>query len=339
MPVPEVHADDVLVRVRACGICGSDVHGYDGSSGRRIPPLVMGHEAAGIIEQVGAGVKNFGRGDRVTFDSTVSCGRCEFCRRGERNLCDNRMVLGVSCADYRRHGAFAEYVSVPSRILYRLPDALPFEHAAVVEALSVAVHAVGRGQMGVRWGSDGGRTPDTPYPPVVVIGCGMIGLLVIQVLRAQGFQNVIAVDVDEARRTLAARLGAACTIDGTDDVPAAVRAATAEKGADLVFEAVGRPETFLAAARSARKGGTVVLIGNVAPRVELPLQEIVTREVSLLGSCASSGEYPACLDLLARGAVDVAPLISVTAPLEEGPVWFERLHKGGGKLMKVILRP
>jgi L-iditol 2-dehydrogenase len=333
MPIPEIHADDVLVRVRACGVCGSDVHGYDGSSGRRIPPLVMGHEAAGVIERVGAGVTGFGRGDRVTFDSTVSCGRCDFCRRGEVNLCDNRMVLGVSCADYRRHGAFAEYVSIPAHILYRLPDALPFEHAAVIEALAVAVHAVGRGQMGVRRGSDPHLTP------VVVIGCGMIGLLVIQVLRAQGFHDVIAVDVDENRRALAARLGAALTLDGKDsDVPAAVLAATG-KGADLAFEVVGRAETVLAAARSVRKGGAVVLIGNLAPRVELPLQEVVTRELSLLGSCASSGEYPACIDLLARGAVDVAPLISVTAPLEEGPIWFERLHQGGGDLMKVILRP
>jgi L-iditol 2-dehydrogenase len=330
MPVPEIHADDVLVRVRACGVCGSDVHGYDGSSGRRIPPLVMGHEAAGVIEQVGAGVADFARGDRVTFDSTVSCGRCEFCRRGEVNLCDNRMVLGVSCADYRRHGAFAEYVSVPSRILYRLPDALPFEHAAVIEALSVAVHAVGRSQT---------RRQAGRQTPVVVIGCGMIGLLVIQVLRAGGFQHVIAVDVDEERRALAARLGAAHTVDGRDDVPAFIRAATGGKGADLAFEVVGRAETFLTATRSVRKGGTVTLVGNLAPRVEMPLQEIVTRELSLLGSCASSGEYPACIDLVARGAVDVAPLISVTAPLEEGPIWFERLHKGGGNLMKVILRP
>ena len=337
MPMPEIQAEDVLVRVRACGVCGSDVHGYDGSSGRRIPPLVMGHEAAGVVERVGAGVKGFGRGDRVTFDSTVSCGRCEFCRRGELNLCDNRMVLGVSCGDYRRHGAFAEYVSIPSRIVYRLPDALPFEHAAVIEALAVAVHAVGRsrqGQTGV------GPTSDASLTPVVVIGCGMIGLLVIQVLRAEGFRNVIAVDVDQSRRTLAARLGAGRTIDGNDpDVPAAVRATTGGTGADLAFEVVGRAETVLAATRSVRKGGTVTLIGNLAPRVEMPLQEIVTRELSLLGSCASSGEYPACIDLLARGEVDVAPLISVTAPLEDGPLWFERLHTGGGDLMKVILQP
>src|SRR5882762_7593397 len=124
LPQPEIGPGDVLVRVRACGICGSDIHGYDGSTGRRIPPLVMGHEAAGEIAQVGAAVRNFRAGDRVTFDSTVSCGRCDYCARGRINLCDNRMVLGVSCGEYRRHGAFAEYVAVPARILYPLPPSL-----------------------------------------------------------------------------------------------------------------------------------------------------------------------------------------------------------------------
>src|ERR1051325_3745349 len=142
MPVPEIRDDDLLIRVRACGICGSDIHGYDGSSGRRIPPLVMGHEAAGMVAEIGSGVAGFREGDRVTFDSTVYCGQCFFCRRGDINLCDNRQVLGVSCGDYRRHGAFAEYVAVPARIAYHLPDALSFEHAAMLEAVSVAVHAV-----------------------------------------------------------------------------------------------------------------------------------------------------------------------------------------------------
>lgn len=327
MPCPEIGADDVLVRVRACGVCGSDVHGYDGSTGRRVPPLIMGHEAAGVIERVGAQVADFGAGDRVTFDSTISCGRCVYCRRGEVNLCDDRMVLGVSCADYRRHGAFAEYVSVPARILYRLPDALPFEHAAVIEALSVAVHAVG-------------RQPPTSTDRVLVIGCGMIGLLVIQVLRERGVTGILAVDVDEQRRTLALGLGAAQTLDGRDpDLVQTVRALTEGRGVDLTIEAVGRTETVDAAIRSVRKGGTVTLIGNLSPKIDLPLQEVVTRELSLLGSCASSGEYPACIDLMASGRVSIAPLISVTAPLEEGPEWFARLHRGDGRLMKVILRP
>ena len=144
MAIPALEPENVLVRVRACGICGSDVHGMDGSSGRRIPPIVMGHEAAGEIAEIGSGVSDWQTGDRVTFDSTVYCGECWFCKRGKVNLCDNRRVLGVSCADYRRHGAFAEYVSVPQRILYRLPDNLAFEQAAMVEAVSVAVHAVKR---------------------------------------------------------------------------------------------------------------------------------------------------------------------------------------------------
>jgi L-iditol 2-dehydrogenase len=138
MPVPVPAAGEILVRVRACGICGSDVHGLDGSTGRRIPPLVMGHEAAGEVAAIGAGVSDLAPGDRVTFDSTIFCGRCFFCLRGEVNLCDNREVLGVSPGPYRRHGAFAEFVAVPRRIVYRLPDTLSFERAALIEAVAFA---------------------------------------------------------------------------------------------------------------------------------------------------------------------------------------------------------
>src|SRR5450755_3304756 len=139
---PSAALGEVLIRVAACGICGSDVHGYDGSSGRRIPPIVMGHEAAGTIAALGEGVAGFAVGDRVTFDSTVYCGQCRYCRRGEVNLCDNRQVLGVSCGDYRRAGAFAEFVAVPARIVHRLPDQLSFPEAAMLEAVAVALHGV-----------------------------------------------------------------------------------------------------------------------------------------------------------------------------------------------------
>jgi L-iditol 2-dehydrogenase len=327
MPVPDVGDDEVLVRVRACGICGSDIHGYDGSTGRRIPPLVMGHEAAGVIERVGSAVESFKAGDRVTFDSTVSCGKCRFCREGQINLCDNRTVLGVSCGDYRRHGAFAEYVSVPARILYKLPDNLPFERAALIEAVSIAVHAVGR------------HVP-TPEDTVVVVGSGMIGVLVIQVLKDSGCRNIIAVDVDNDKLALAMRLGAVRGLNPKEgDVPTAVRAVTHGNGADVSFEVVGHSDTVLTAIRSLRKGGTVVLIGNLSPKVELPLQEVVSREISVLGSCASSGEYPRCIDLLARGSIDVDPLVSLKASLEEAPGLFERLYRGDKDLMKVILQP
>ena len=316
MDVPAVGDDDVLVRVRACGICGSDIHGYTGGTGRRIPPLVMGHEASGVIERAGASVHDFAPGDRVTFDSTVYCGRCDFCRRGDVNLCDARMVLGVSCGEYRRHGAFAEYVSVPARILHRLPEGMPFEHAALVEALAVAVHAVGR------------RVP-AAHERVVVIGCGMIGLLTIQALRARGCTAIAAVDLDARRRALASRLGAAQLL--TD--------IAAVHDVDHAFEVVGHAQTVAAAVRCVRKGGAVTLVGNLSPEIPLPLQVVVSREITLYGSCASSGEYPDAIRLMASGEVNVEPLISARAPLAEGAQWFERLHRADEGLMKVVLVP
>lgn len=326
-PQPEAAPDEVLIRVEACGVCGSDVHGFDGSTGRRIPPIVMGHEAAGVVERTGSSVRGLRAGDRVTFDSMVYCGECRFCRRGEVNLCDNRRVLGVSCGEYRRHGAFAEYVAVPERITYKLPDEVPFEHAAMVEPVSISVHALA-------------LTPVRLGDTAVVVGTGMVGLLVVQAAKLAGCSRVIAVDTDDARLALAAKLGASDALNpNTTDVPAAVRDLTAGAGADVAFEVVGASQPVETAIASVRKGGAVTLVGNFSPTVQLPLQSVVTRQVKLIGSCGSAGEYPACLDLLARCAIQVQPLISAVAPLAEGPSWFERLYAGEPGLMKVILRP
>lgn len=327
MPIPEIGPTDILVQVRACGICGSDIHGYDGSTGRRIPPLVMGHEAAGIVAKVGSEVKQFAVGDRVTFDSMVSCGQCHFCRRGEANLCDNRRVLGVSCGDYRRHGAFAEFISVPERIVFKLPDSIPFEHAALIEAISVAVHAVN-------------RTPMKLGESAVVVGSGMIGLLVIQALKVAGCDQVIAVDLDDQKLSVAKELGASATLNPKrDDVVAKVRAMTGGRGADIAMEVVGATPTVKTAIESVRKGGKVTLVGNLAPQIDLPLQSVVTREVTLYGTCGCNGEYPECISLLERGLINVEPLISAKIPLEDGPAMFDRLYKGEPGLMKVIIQP
>lgn len=326
-PIPEHGENEVLIRVKACGICGSDVHGFDGSSGRRIPPLIMGHEAAGIIESCGSGVIGFAIGDRVTFDSTVYCGECDYCKKGQVNLCDHRMVLGVSCGEYRRHGAFAEFVTAPAHILYQLPAGFPFEHAAMIEAVSVAVHAVG-------------RITIAPEDTCLVVGAGMIGLLVVQALRAAGCQEVIVVDIDEGRLELARRLGATDTFNSKDkDVEEEVLAQTQGRGVTSSFEVVGATATVQTAINTVRKGGSVVLVGNLAPEVDLPLQAVVTRELSLLGTCASAGEYPQCIELMSNGSIQVDPLISATVSLEEGPSWFERLYKREPGLMKVILQP
>src|SRR5215472_12155348 len=261
LPTPAIGPDEVLIRVAACGICGSDVHGYDGGSGRRIPPIVMGHEAAGLVTAIGAGVTRFKAGDRVTFDSTVYCGECVFCRRGEVNLCDKREVIGVSCGDYRRHGAFAEYIAVPERIIYHLPESMSFPEAAMLEAVSVALHAVH-------------VTGDIKGQTALVIGAGMIGLLTLQAARAAGASRVMIADIDETRLSLASSLGN----DGVFNLSGAeltqeILKQTGGVGADVVLEAVGRNETIATAIDSVRKGGTVTLIGNITPEVELPLQK------------------------------------------------------------------
>jgi L-iditol 2-dehydrogenase len=327
VPEPTIGPDEVLIQVKACGICGSDVHGMDGSTGRRVPPIIMGHEASGIIIQIGRDVRDWHAGDRVTFDSTVSCGHCHFCRQGRFNLCDRRRVLGVSCAEFRCDGAFAEYVAVPQQILYRLPDALSFERAAMVEPVSVAVHAVSRLPV---------RLNDT----AVVVGTGMIGLFVVQVLRSAGCGRIIAVDLDPNKLEMACRLGADQGLSPNQcDVAAELHRQTSGRGADLALEVVGIPATVSLAMACLRKGGSLGLVGNLSPTVELPLQAVVTRELTLYGSYASSGEYPACLDLIARGAVDVDAMLSAVAPLAEGASWFRRLYEGQERLMKVVLVP
>ena len=327
-PDPKLRGpDDVLVRVRAAAICGSDVHGMDGSTGRRIPPVVMGHEAAGEIVEASSGVKDFAPGDRVTFDSTEYCGECYYCRRGEVNLCENRRVLGVSCAEYRRDGAFAEYIVLPRRILYRIPEGLDFVGASIAEPAAVAAHAAA-------------ITPIAMGDTMAVVGAGLIGLLLIQILRAHSPAAIIALETDPGRRAAALAAGASAALDpAAPETPAAIRDLSAGRGVDRCFEAVGATAPIATAIAATRKGGSVTLIGNVSPKVEIPLQSVVTRQIALLGSCATAGEYPLVLDLLAKGAIDARSIVSAVAPLSEGASWFSRLYAREKGLLKVVLEP
>jgi len=327
VPEPSIGPGEVLVRVKACGICGSDVHGMDGSSGRRIPPIIMGHEASGVISSVGEGISDWVSGDRVTFDSMIYCGKCSFCRRGQTNLCDSRRVVGVSCPEYRQHGAMAEFIALPANGLHTMPASISHVQAAMVEPAAVALHAVG-------------RPPVRLNDSAVVIGSGLIGLLIIQALRLAGCGRIVAVDLNPSRLEVACRMGADVGLESAGiDVPARVLEMTSGRGADLVFEAVGLSETLQMATLSVRKGGALVLVGNIASKTDFLLQDVVTRELTLYGSCVSSGEYATCLDMLERGSLDVDSLISVVAPLSEGASWFDRLREDQSDLLKVILEP
>jgi L-iditol 2-dehydrogenase len=245
-PDPEIGTDDVLIRVKACGICGSDVHGSTGKTGRRIPPLIMGHEAAGIVEDTGTNVKDFQNGDRVCFDSTVYCNSCENCRAGFFNRCESRQVLGVSTPEFKRHGAFAEYVAVPSWIVSKIPDKLSFTHAALLEPVSIGVHAANRAPL---------LTNDT----VVVIGAGTIGLFILQAARLRGAGKVFISDINEFRLDVAGKLGADEVINPEkSNLKEIVLKNTKNKGVDVAFEAVGFAGTFQDAVSVTKRGGHLI---------------------------------------------------------------------------------
>lgn len=325
-PIPEIEDDEVLVRVKACGICGSDVHGMDGSTGRRIPPIIMGHEASGIIETVGANVISWKPGDPVTFDSTIYPLNDWYTLHGKYNLSDNRKVLGVSPGEYRKHGAFAEYVSVPQHILYRIPDSVSFEHAAMVEPVAVALHAVSLS--GISLG-------DT----AVVVGVGMIGIFIVKLLKLSGIK-IIAIDLDDTKLEQAKQSGADFIINAqSEDLEKIVKNVCNGRGADYAFEAVGISATVSTAITSVRKGGTLVLVGNLSPNIEFPLQKVVTQELKIQGSCAINGEYEKVLQLMEQKLIHVDDQISAIAPLHEGAVWFNRLKNKEKGLNKILLVP
>jgi len=324
---PRPQEDEVLVRVKACAICGSDVHGLDDSTGRRHPPIVMGHEASGTVEQTGGAAGDFQPGDRVVFNSTLFCGKCHYCRRGLQNMCVNGKVFGVSSDSYRLQGAMAEYIAVPGRILYRLPEEVSFEQAALVEPVSIAVHAIG---------SAGIKLDDV----AVVFGAGTIGILLVKLLRLSSCGKVISVDIDEEKLRFAVKNGADHAFNPAGiDLQSRILECTGGQGADLAFEAVGVPATVKAGIEGLRKMGSLVLLGNLTPIIDLPIQRVVLKQLKLIGSYAFANEAETSLKLLAAKSVTVDDLISAVVPLEDGPRMFERLRNGEKGLRKVILNP
>ncbi|MEA4815655.1 MAG: galactitol-1-phosphate 5-dehydrogenase [Lachnospiraceae bacterium] len=327
VPMPEVKDDEVLIKVMAASICGSDVHGMDGSTGRRVPPIIMGHEASGIVYGLGKDVKGFEIGDRVAVQSLLQCGKCEACMEGKYNLCENRLVLGVSCDELYKNGTYAEYATVRAIAVHKLPEGLDFIKASMVEPLSIAYHAVSLIDIDIK-------------KPVLVLGTGTIGIFAVQVLNAMGCENIIAADRNDNKLEIAKKSGAKETVNIKDkSLKEEISRLTGKKGVFAAFDAIGNSFSVNECIDNVKKGGSVVLIGNAVPKVDFPLQKVVANEISLFGSNNSSDEFPECLSLMTGGKVDVSLVLSKVAPLSEGGQWFGRLYNKEKGLIKVVLIP
>jgi L-iditol 2-dehydrogenase len=289
--------------------------------------MIMGHEASGVIIKVGTDVRGWKEGDRVTFDSTVYPLDDWYTLNGHYNLSDNREVLGVSPGTYKRDGAFAEYVSIPQHILYRIPENVSFEQAAMVEAVAVALHSINIAEI---------KTGEK----CVVVGAGMIGNFILKLLKISGASTIIAIDNNPGSLEKALNAGANHTfLSGEADLHSRILTLTDGRGADISFEAVGKNESVNTAINVLRKGGRTVLVGNTSPKIDFPLQKVVTSELKILGSCANRGEYETVLTMLETGKLSVNDQVSAVVPLSEGAAWFDKLYKNAGDLNKVILLP
>ncbi len=313
---------EVVVNVQAAGICGSDLHGYLGVTGRRIPPMIMGHEASGIVSAVGKGVDTLREGDRVCLQPIHFCGSCSYCRSGRENICPDKTLIGVM----RRDGAFADYVRISANNTYKISDSLGFVEASMVEPFSVSNNAL-RCASSVK-----GKT-------VLIIGLGTIGLCLLQLLMREGPGKVIAVDLAENRLQAAAAAGADVMVNPQKENAAeAVRRAADGAGAELVFEAVGEPATVSLSIEAAAVKAEIIWIGNSKQHGEIPIQKVVTDELSVQGSYGFTGSvFEDTLSIMESGALDVSGIVTLQAGMNEGEAVFKRMLEEPERQIKAVL--
>ncbi len=316
VPDPRPARGEVLVRVAGCGLCHTDLHYIDhGVKTFKPPPLILGHEAAGVVAELGPGVTGRAVGDRVLIPSVLGCGQCDYCRQGRENLCSQMVMLGNNI-----DGGYAELVAVPAKDLLLVPKELPLERACVIaDALSTPFHAVRR-RAQVRLGES-----------VVVVGCGGVGLNVVQCAAAAG-GRVIALDLNDARLDIAKRLGASVVINttGMDRVDKKIRELTGG-GADVAIEAIGNPATIELAFGLLRRGGRLCVIGYSHEPVSLSAARLMYYELEIVGSLGcGAGEYREILSLVAAGALQLEPIVSGTLPLAAINEGLDRLRRGEG---------
>ncbi len=319
---PAPGAGEVLLRVEACGICGSELEAFKKRSPRRVPPLVMGHEFCGVIEEVGDNVRQFSSGQRVVSHSLFGCGSCVRCLRGNMHLCANRQLFGMN-----RQGGFAEFVSVPEKCVVAWPESLPAAAASLAEPLANGVHVVG-----LTWQLIPNR--------VVIIGAGPIGLLCQQAFQCLTTAETVVADLIQERLNVASRLGAKQVINSSyENFLGEIDAFTRGEGADVVVDAVGSGLSKQQAIAATRPGGTTVWIGTHENTITLDSYDVTLTERRVQGSYAASlDELKVAVNLLSTGRVDVASWIK-TFPLVEGVEAFRRMMAPQGDDIKAVLMP
>ena len=312
--VPRPGPGEILVRVAACGVCHTDLHYLDhGVKTFQAPPLILGHEASGTVEENGPGAAAFKPGDRVLLPAVLTCGHCRSCRLGRENICESMRMFGN-----HMDGAYAEFVVAPEKDAFLLPAEIPLEEGSIIaDALSTPFHAVTR------------RAEVRPGDQVAVFGCGGVGMNVVQVAAAAG-GRVIAVDLSEEKLELARKLGAAATLHppSAGDAPKAIRKLT-DGGADVALEAIGLPATIRQAFDSLRNGGRLVVVGFSGEEVPLSAGRIMFREISVLGSLGCRPvDYPPLIRLVRDGRLKVKELVTHRFPLARINDAFDRLRRG-----------
>lgn len=322
VPVPTPGPGEVLVRVEACGVCHTDMHYIDhGVKTFAPPPLILGHEAAGVIEELGPDAPGRKRGERVLLPAVFPCGRCEMCLRGRGNICSDLRMFGNNVP-----GAYAEFVVAPAAYCIPMPEDVPLAEGSIIaDAISTPFHAV-KNRAGVK-----------PGDTVVVVGCGGLGMNVVQCAVAFG-ASVVAVDANNAKLELARSLGAVAALNprGVDRPDKELKKLTGG-GADVAFEAIGNPATVRLAFESVRRGGRLCVVGFCSEEVPLPLGKLMYYEIEVVGSLGCPpGEYPRLIEMVRRGRIQLKPMVTAKLPLERINDAFDLLRRGEG-LRTVVL--
>lgn len=324
-PVPG--PNEVLIRIRAVGICGSDLHPYMGDGiDRREPGIIMGHEAAGDVEQTGENVTRWKPGDRVAINPQINDETCPLCRKGLSHLCDHSLLIGSSMRGFL-DGAMCEYLVIHEKQLFHLPDEVSYDYGTFLDPLGNAIHLINRG--GVKLGDK-----------VVIIGAGTIGLLAVQTARLAGAVKVIAVDLSDSKLAIAKEMGADVCLKSNDpDFLEKIKEETGNLGPDVVVEAVGISATYNLALRMCRKRGTVVALGFTKPELNVEIQQVIYKELSVVGSTGYADECETTLEYLRKGMVNIEKVITHRLPLEKIKEGFDLLCDKNSGAIKVILHP